>query len=60
MENSGIITIANGHRFLWLRSNNGEIYGSVETPECRPVKDSGGWWRTEDPEQAAKLAEGQL
>lgn len=60
MQTSGIIKIANGHRFLWLRSNNGEIYGSIENPEYRTVKGSGGWWRTEDPEQAAKLAEDRL
>lgn len=60
MENSGIINIANGHRFLWLRSNDGEIYGSVQTPECRPVKGSGGYWRTEDPVAASKIAEGRL
>jgi len=57
MQTSGIIALRNDHAFMWFRGKDGEISGMVDDPEGRTVKGSFGWWRTNDPEAAAKTAQ---
>lgn len=56
VKTSGIIPLKDGYRFIWIMSGN-EVWGSVEGPDYRMVPKSGGWYRTTDPQAAAKVAE---
>lgn len=56
-KRSGKIDLKNGHSFHWMRASDGEITGFIETPKGGVLKGSSDWWRTEDPEKAAKAAE---
>lgn len=54
---SGDIAMSGGHMFRWMIQGDRtpEIYGWVEK-DHQIVPKSGGFWRTVDPDQAARLA----
>lgn len=57
MENSGIIVNPDGYRFYWMAGNDGEISGHIEDGQTgRIVKGTSGWYRTNDPMDAAGIA----
>lgn len=63
MENMGTIELKGGYRFTWIRSGtpeNGEISGNVKRPDGGFVRRLSGWYRTNDPQEAARIAEAQL
>jgi len=53
---SGQIPLINGHVFKWYNDEGAEVYGWTENDERMIVKGSSGWFRTTDPELAAKVA----
>ena len=58
MSKGGIIQMGNGFRFFWSLQGgrHPEIFGHVENPKGGIVPRSSGWYRTSDPEAAAKSA----
>ena len=48
-----------GHVFAWSKSGNGEIYGYVLQPEM-VRRGAGGYYRTDNPAEAAAVAEALL
>jgi len=56
----GVIELGFGYNFLWMSDASGEVYGSVEAPSGQFVSQLSGWWRTKDPEIAAKSAQQAL
>lgn len=53
--NQSTLDLGNGYTFEWMLSGD-EIIGHVIKPEGGILAGSSGWWRTEDPQQAAKRA----
>lgn len=60
-RSSGEIALTDGHVFKWMIQNpdKPEVYGWVEK-DWIIVKGSGGWFRTPDPENAARIAQSNL
>lgn len=54
---SGKIPLRDGYHFYWTAALGGEISGFIQTPEFTVMPKTHGWWRTDDPQKAAKLAE---
>lgn len=54
---SGKISLKDGYVFYWMAARDGEISGFVEGPHGGIVPKTSGWYRTEDPEKAARYAE---
>ena len=59
-NNCGIVDLANGFRFVWMRAKDGEVSGFVENADRSIVKGSNGWYRTNDAAVAARIAEANL
>ena len=60
-KNDGTIELEGGYIFNWMRRNgDGEIFGSVLHPEDGFVVGLSGWYRTDDAEDAAKMAQIKL
>lgn len=56
-ETAGVIDFSNGCKFIWIRgSGDGEIFGSIQKQDGSILIGSGGWWRTKNPAEAAKVA----
>lgn len=51
----GRIELDNGHTFFWTLEGK-EIYGWVDDTNGIIVNGASGWYRTNDPEKAARLA----
>jgi len=56
----GTIELESGNRFIWMSSKDGEINGFVERSNGGIIKGTSGWYRTNDPDQAARTAELKL
>lgn len=56
---AGRIDLANGYTFVWYLDGT-EVYGMTEAPSGAIVAGSGGWYRTDDANAAAKIAAGNL
>jgi len=56
-QTSGQIDGSDGRVFRWMLQGDSrpEIYGWIER-DYKVEPDSGGFWRTDDPQQAAKRA----
>ena len=56
-KTSGIIDGPKGYRFLWITNHYGdEISGLVKNADGQTIEGSHGWYRTSDPEAAARRA----
>lgn len=56
----GTISIDAEHEFVWSKSPRGsEIWGFIKK-SCGTTIGTSGWWRTDDPEKAARLAATQI
>lgn len=57
-ETSGKIDLIDGYTFHWMLGGERcpEVYGFTQTPNGATVKGSGGWFRTTDPQAAARIA----
>ena len=54
----GKIPLQNGATFFWMSSaQDGEISGHVEPPQGGVAKGTSDWYRTTDPQQAARIAD---
>lgn len=58
MTNYGEVKLKNGHKFRWKMTGTTkpEVYGWIERENGSIITRSAGWWRTTDPEAAAKTA----
>lgn len=62
MKKSGKINLKHNLVFVWSLSDGKvpEIFGHVQTPTGATVKGTSGWYRTDDPQKAAKVAQSNL
>lgn len=56
-EEYGTVGLKGGHKFIWIRTSGNEIAGHIEKPDMSVLKGTYGFWRTNDEQAAAKLAE---
>jgi len=54
----GRIPLSDNHQFVWISGNDGEISGHIELPNGAVMSKTYGFWRTNDAQKAANLAEG--
>jgi len=61
-KNTGIVELKNGYKFSWVLSSGTvpEVFGHVEKPMGGILYGTSGWYRTNDPNEAAKVAEKQI
>jgi len=61
-KDAGVIDLKKGYKFSWVLSSGRvpEVFGHVEKPMGGVLCGTSGWYRTDDPKEAAKIAEKQI
>lgn len=61
-ESSGTIALADGYKFHWMLGGTRcpEVYGYTSSPDGCILARSGGWFRTVEPKEAARIAHWNL